>query len=277
MISTATPARRPTPPAWVILVTVLVALPTLAFVAMAMLAAGIWIDGASADRTTHLSAPLADGGTVTIDATNAAVRVVTGPAATVTVDDHFTVRAVTHSLAERLAGAGGATEVSSDSDGVRVTVKPRPVAFANEWRDVLITIPSSASLVMRSANGAGDFRGLTGDVSITGENGAFRFREMTVARAVRVSTVNGAISVDGRMAGGSLDLSTVNGAVGIHVPRDTNAVYDLGTVNGRVNVSGEARVRQSGRAAAGRLGNGSEGTISAHTTDGGVSLVVSGA
>ena len=32
MISTATPARRPTPPAWVILVTVLVALPTLAMV-----------------------------------------------------------------------------------------------------------------------------------------------------------------------------------------------------------------------------------------------------
>lgn len=283
MISTA-PAnipRRP-PSAWVVVLALLVALPSFGFFLLVGLAGVAWLDGATATRSNHLEAAIADGGTLTIAADNASVRVETGPAGRVTLDDRLTIRALTVELAEQMANQLSASRLTATDSGVTASVTEESFNpfEVNRNRHVVITMPATASLVLHSSNGAADLTGLRGSVDVATQNGAYRLTDVEVIRTVRVDTVNGAIYVDGRISGGTLDLTTVNGAIEIRVPAGTSAQYDLSATTGGVTLRGPNGRRSSGggfgRSLVGNLGDGTGGRIVARTTNGAVNLTASG-
>lgn len=277
---TTAPGRQPS--AWVILLALLVALPSLGLFVLVGVAGVAWIDGATTTRSNHLEAAIPTDGTLTVNADNASVQVNTGPAGLVTLEDRLTVRALTVGLADQVANQLTASRLAPSDGGVTATVTEESfsVFSVSRTRRVVITMPPTASLVLHSSNGAADLRGLRGAVDVATQNGAYRLTDVDVSRTVRVETVNGAIHVEGRMSGGTLDLTTVNGAIDIRLPADTSAQYDLSATTGAVTLHGPNGERSSsggfGRSLSGHLGDGTGGRIVARTTTGAVSLSATG-
>ena len=275
-MSTAAAPASPAP-AWVKILAVLVAIPTVLFALAIAITATAGLDGVRADRNTHASVAIAPGAEVRMLLDNASADVVTGPDGEVSVDDRVDVQALTHDLARRGLDGISTAQLSTTTAGVEVRDGGREFTpFVTRVNHRLtIHVPSSARIVLRSTNGAAHLTGVTGAIDIEVTNGAFDMTDVTVAQTDRVIATNGAINIDAVMAGGALDLTSENGAIHVNVPRDTSAQYDLASLNGAVFVKEPGGIHAAAgltHSLTGQLGSGDLGVIRARTTNGAIAV-----
>jgi hypothetical protein len=272
------PAARREPPWWVVLIAVPLFLTSIGF-ALAAAIGGIGLIGSvTADKRVSATQPLASGGSVTIDVTQAAVDIRAGADGEVTVDDRLEVRSPTRSLARLALGAFTPATLTATPAGVRVEVtSSRLNPFASVARHTLtISVPAGAQLTLTGEGVAANVRDLSGPIDFNVGAGAVHLQNMTVTGSDRITASSGAIDFNGAMAGGRLDVSTDSGAIHVRVPRGTNATYDVSTTSGPIFVrpeSGQSQGQPGGaHSLSGMFGSGDDGSITLHATAGLVSL-----
>ena len=165
--------------------------------------------------------------------------------------------------------------VSADGPEVRGT---RRNGRGERWdASFEVQAPQDTQLSLRTTNGGiaihdfrgrADFRATNGGVNLTNVGGDIRGR-----------TTNGGVNVEltgSRWEGAGLDVETTNGGVRMRLPASFNAVLEMGTVNGGLDIDFPITVQ--GRLPSGRnrqltttLGDGGA-RVRVTTTNGGVSI-----
>ena len=272
------PAPPPRPaPLWVKVIAVLVAIPTILFALLAAAGAAAFIDGLTADRTTHLTAPLAAGGTVDVELNSGGVVIEAGPDGQVTVDDRLSVRAPTRDLARRALDNFSVSREATAGTGVVVTVPSAVYGFATSVnREITIHVPTGARMIVHGTNAGARLLGLSGPLQVEVDSGGVDLQNIVVTSSDSVSISNGAVNFKGRINGGTLDVAARNGAVNILVPPDTNATYALTSHFGAINVERPDGPSHSTsglqRTLSGNLGAGTGASITVRTTNGAINL-----
>ena len=98
-----------------------------------------------------------------------------------------------------------------------------------------VTVPRTAKVRVRTANGAITVSDISGTAVLTTANGGVTATELR--GGIDARTVNGALSVDFATLGESpVDLRTTNGNLSLKVPSDAGATMTVTTVNGKVTL-----------------------------------------
>lgn len=281
--ATAAAGPRRSTPFWAQLLAVFAAFPAVVFALVATTLITGFIDGVSADRTTHSSEALTSGQVVQVEVGTGGVSVVAGPDGQVSVDDRVTVRAPTRDLARRVLDTYAGSRLERSPEGIRVLVSGPPGGFAvSRSSEVVVHVPAAARVIVNVATGGAQVRGLSGDLDLSTATGGFEVRDLTVSGHVRISARTGGIDIGGatRMAGGTLDLTAESGGINVHLPGNTNARYDLSTATGAIEVRGSDGTKRTasgvGQTLTGTLGDGSGGLIRARASAGGIEVNTSG-
>ncbi len=236
-------------------------------------------DGVTVARSDSQTVGIEPGGTVTVDANSASLKIVVGPAGEVRIDEHDSVRALTRRLAS-LAVARLNTAVETTTTGVRVT--PSTVSFQTfagyEERQITIHAPSDVALVVDVASGSLDASGFRGDISVVAESGSVKLRDLDVTGKVTAHVVSGSINFRGAITGGQVDLSTISGSVDAQVPTNSNLHYQASTVSGAIALRTDRRypfpIPRQDRSTSGDLGSGGPATLTMSAISGNVTLSV---
>jgi DUF4097 and DUF4098 domain-containing protein YvlB len=175
----------------------------------------------------------------------------------------------------------------SERDGT-VAVRTRKTASLNNARvDLDITAPIDTRLNLKTGAGTVDVRGLAGDLEVDTGAGTVvirdtsgRFRVHSGAGTVEVRDASGpaeisvgagTIEYEGELEGDS-SFNTGLGEVILRLPEDLNTKIDLSTGMGSVDVRYDVQGTVTMRRAVGVIGDGSEGSIYAHTGAGMVQM-----
>lgn len=259
---------------------VLLALVTVGFCLPAAFAGAAWLDSVEASRDFTQSAPLPAGGEIEIQSLGTGIRLVPGPAGAVTMTETVTVRTLTPDLARRALDTLPHGRLVADGQDLRVQLDQapfRPFPALGSSQDLKLAIPVDAPVKISGGAGAVDAGGLRGDVDIELSAGAVRLTNIDVAHSVVVRAIAGAILFSGRLESNAvLDLESVNGAIDVTVPPGSDARYSASTVNGAVSVPGGEGGR-GGTSASGVLGGTGSAVITLRTTNGAIHLATSGA
>jgi len=168
--------------------------------------------------------------------------------------------------------------VEIDGEGSHVSVRtrmPRGHLFGGGGAkvDYRITLPAGAHIRVSTVNGAVTVGGLTGSIRTSTTNGAIEISD--AAGAVEASTVNGGIKARYR----ALDpdsanrFSTTNGSITVSVPEGAGGRLEARTVNGGVHneLPLESTDRTGRNRLEGRLGKG-RGSLELNTVNGAIRL-----
>lgn len=151
-----------------------------------------------------------------------------------------------------------------------VLVKARKQGnLSNASVDVEITAPASARLEVRTGAGTIDVRGVHGGIDVHSGAGTIEARD--VSGQARIGLGAGEITYEGRPAG-SCRFETGVGAILLKLPEDLDVEVDVGTGLGSISVDYAVDGRVTTRDAWGVIGDGSQGSIFAHTGAGNVTL-----
>lgn len=134
-----------------------------------------------------------------------------------------------------------AVKVDPRDGTVYVTGGPKPGFLSLGQRDIeyRISLPATADVQIKTANGEIDVAELRGLVDLTSTNGDIT--ASAIARGLQAETVNGRIELD--EIGGALDLHSTNGEISLSDGRvssgtvqSVNGDIDLRGVSGKLNV-----------------------------------------
>jgi hypothetical protein len=161
-----------------------------------------------------------------------------------------------------------AIDMSQRGDGVVVRTRASSLT-RNASVDLDITAPAGSNLMLDTGAGTIDVRGIMGPIDVNSGAGQVDLRSgrgpVTVDLGAGQITYEGALSGKNRFQTGA-------GEIRLRLPADLNMQVDLstgiGTVGVEFYVDGQVRVRN----VQGVIGDGSQGSISAHTGAGGVFL-----
>jgi hypothetical protein len=136
-----------------------------------------------------------------------------------------------------------------------------------------IYVPRTTDLALTASNGGVSVEGVSSRMELETVNGGLSVTD--VSGDVRGRTVNGGVHAElsgDRWNGAGLDLKTSNGGVTISLPSNYSARLETGTVNGGMNIGFPITVQGNfDRRISTQLGGGGA-TISATTTNGGVTI-----
>jgi DUF4097 and DUF4098 domain-containing protein YvlB len=136
-----------------------------------------------------------------------------------------------------------------------------------------IYAPRRTELTLTANNGGISVEGIQSRMDLETSNGSVNL--VDVDGDVRGRTTNGSVTArltGDRWRGAGLDLRTSNGGVTLYVPDDYSARLETGTVNGGLHLGFPIAVQGNvGRHITTQLGSGGA-TISATTTNGGVTI-----
>ncbi|HEY8644216.1 MAG TPA: DUF4097 family beta strand repeat-containing protein [Candidatus Dormibacteraeota bacterium] len=267
-----------TVPGWVKGLGVLFAILGVGF-AIPLAVAGVALaDGVTTDRTYTQTAELGSGGTVIVQSASSDLKVLTGPAGQVRVDEHDIVRALTRRLAAVELNAARTTLTSTGS-AAQVTTGDEPIVVMGGFvrRELTVYVPADANLKVTSAAGDLNLSGVRGNLSIDSASGSVTLDNMDVAGAANVHVVSGDIVYSGSISGGHVDLSTVSGSVRAYIPKDTNVHFAASTVSGAIIVDRRFPIpviggRGPASQSSGDIGSGGPGTLTMSTISGAVYL-----
>jgi hypothetical protein len=278
---TQSPPIRRDPPWWV----VLLAIPLFGSSLVLAIFAGVggvgWIDAINASREVTHSVPLAAGGTVTVDASSAAVVIEAGPSGKVSVADSMYVSTATRGLARAALSTLAQSTITATDGGATVAVPTsRNTNFAvlRFRRQVTVQMPADAPLALQGQAVGADIRDLRGTLNLNVGAGAIRLTNVAVNGSDRITATAGAIDFEGSLAGGSLDIETESGAIRLALPRGTNATYDVAASSGAIFIQpqGGTPIVSAGsdRSATGVLGAGGGTAIKLRANSGAISIRV---
>ena len=213
---------------------------------------GDW-GGNAVKATTSESRPLTKNGRFSLENTNGGVEVTGWDEAQVKIE--ATKRARSERSLEALR-----IEIEGEGDRVRVRTRyPRPRFFGggSGQVDYRVYVPRTARVSVETVNGSVEVSGVAAQVEASTVNGSVEVRE--AAGEVEASAINGDVeaslsSVDPE---GRSRLHTTNGSVHLTLPADANADLEASTVNGGVDCDFELDGgRKSRRKLDGKIGSG---------------------
>jgi len=212
---------------------------------------GDW-GGSAFKATTSESRPLAKNGRFTLENTNGRVEVTGWDEAQVKIE--ATKRARSERSLEELR-----IEIEGEGESVRVRTRyPRARWMGGSGRvDYMVHVPRTARVSVENVNGRVEVSGVAAQVEASTVNGSVEVRE--AAGEVEASAVNGSVeaslsSVDPE---GRSRLHATNGSVRLTLPADVNAEIEASTVNGGVGCDFELDGgRKSRRKLEGKIGTG---------------------
>lgn len=212
---------------------------------------GDW-GGSAFKAAVNESRPLAKNGHFSIDNTNGRVEVTGWDQAEVKIE--ATKRAGSERSLEELR-----IEIDAEADDVRVRTRyPRPRWMGGAGRvDYVVHVPRTARVSVENVNGRVEISDVTAEVEASTVNGSVEVRE--ASGEVEVSTVNGSVeaSLSRVDPQGRSRLHATNGSVRLTLPADVNAEIEASTVNGGVGCDFDLEGgRKSRRKLEGRIGSG---------------------
>jgi DUF4097 and DUF4098 domain-containing protein YvlB len=161
-------------------------------------------------------------------------------------------------------------EVSMTQSSGRIVIRTRNSSnLGNASVDLEITAPPDSQVRVDTGAGEVNVRGISGQTDIHSGAGSV---DMRSARGpVRVDLGVGQITYEGTPSG-SCRFQTGAGEIVLRLAENPNVAIDLGTGLGTVDVSFAVDGSVSRRGASGTIGDGSQGSIYAHTGIGSVSV-----
>jgi hypothetical protein len=198
------------------------------------------------------SRPLAKDGRFSLENTNGRVEVTGWDEARVRIE--ATKRAGSERALDELR-----IEIDAEGDRVRVRSRyPRPRWMGGSGRvDYVIRVPRTARVSVENVNGRVEVADVAAEVEASTVNGSVEVRE--AAGEVEASAVNGSVEVSlARLdAEGRSRLHTTNGSVRLTLPADANAEIEARTVNGGIGCDFDLEGgRKTRRRLEGRIGTG---------------------
>jgi hypothetical protein len=161
-------------------------------------------------------------------------------------------------------------EVSMSESNGRVVIKTKNSStLGNASVDLEITAPPGSQVRVDTGAGEVNVRGITAQTDIHSGAGSVDVR--SARGPVRVDLGVGQITYEGTPSG-NCRFQTGAGEVVLRLPENPSVAIDLGTGMGTVDVSFAVDGSVSRRSASGTIGDGSQGSISAHTGVGSVSV-----
>jgi len=158
--------------------------------------------------------------------------------------------------------------VSLTQEGDRVVIKTqKSLSTDNASVDLEITAPAGSRVDLSTGAGSVDVRDIGGPIDIHSGAGAIEVRG--AQGIARLDLGAGQIVYEGSPSG-DCRFQTGAGEIILTVPADLNAQVDLSTGIGSVSVNMPVRGRVSIRSVEGTFGDGSQGSIQAHTGAGSV-------
>jgi hypothetical protein len=121
-----------------------------------------------------------------------------------------------------------------------------------------------------SSSGGLTLAGVKGNIDAHSRTGGIEVRE--ASGAVRLDSVSGGIEYQGTPQG-DCRFRSLSGGVELVLPAELNMKVDLGSGSGSVEVDYAVNGRPTGRGIKGVVGDGSQGSIYAHTWSGSVELM----
>jgi DUF4097 and DUF4098 domain-containing protein YvlB len=159
-------------------------------------------------------------------------------------------------------------KMSEQGGDVVISAKVSPNT-GNASVDLEITAPAASKLLLDTGAGTIDVRGITGPIDV--DSGAGQVDLRGARGPVRVSLGAGQITYEGALSG-DCRFKTGAGEIRLWLPADLNMEVDLstgiGTVGVEYHVDGLVRMREI----QGVIGDGSQGSISARTGVGSITL-----
>lgn len=161
-------------------------------------------------------------------------------------------------------------EIDMSDQGGRLVIQTKKLfSTGNASVDLEIRAPAGTRLEVDSGAGAVDVRDISGAIKVHSGAGSLHVRG--ASDRVRLSLGAGEIQYEGRPVG-DCSFETGAGTIRLRLPADSNVKVDLGTGLGSVSVGFAVDGRVSPREVRGVIGDGSEGSISAHTGVGAIML-----
>jgi hypothetical protein len=158
--------------------------------------------------------------------------------------------------------------MSEQEDGLLIRSRMTPMG-GNASVDLEITAPADSRLAIVTGAGAVDVRSITGPIDV--RSGAGQVELRGARGSVGVDLGAGQIIYEGTPSG-DCRFNTGAGEVLLRLPADLNMEVDLGTGMGAVSVDFAVDGLVRPREVKGTIGDGSQGSISAHTGVGAVTL-----
>lgn len=159
-------------------------------------------------------------------------------------------------------------QMSGQGDGVVIKTK-KLSNLDNASVDLEITTPANTRLDVHTGAGTVDVRGIDGRIDVHSGAGTINARD--ISGTARLGLGAGEITYEGTPSG-ICSFETGAGSILIRLPADANVEVDLGTGVGSVDVDFDLDGQVTLRGAEGVIGNGSQGSIYAHTGVGNVTL-----
>jgi DUF4097 and DUF4098 domain-containing protein YvlB len=212
---------------------------------------GDW-GGNAFKATSSESRPLSKSGRFSLENTNGRVEVTGWDEAQVKIE--ATKRARSERSLEELR-----IEIEGEGDKVRVRTRyPRPHFLGGSGQvDYLVHVPRTARVSVENVNGRVEVAGVAAQVEASTINGSVEVRD--AAGEVDASAVNGSVeaSLSSVEPEGRSRLHATNGSVRLTLPADVNAEIEASTVNGGVGCDFDLDGgRKSRRRLEGRIGTG---------------------
>jgi hypothetical protein len=161
-------------------------------------------------------------------------------------------------------------EVDMSEANNRVVIKTRKLfGTGNASVDLEITAPAGSRVSVDSGAGEVDVRGITGQIDIHSGAGSVDVRGAQGTTHVDLGA--GQITYEGAPSG-DCRFQTGVGEIILRLPESPNVRIDVGTGLGAVDVGFHVDGQVSLRSAEGVIGDGCQGTISAHTGVGSVNV-----
>lgn len=152
----------------------------------------------------------------------------------------------------------------------RVVIRAKKLNnLSNASVDFEITAPANTRLDVHTGAGTVDVRGIDGRIDVYSGAGTIKARDVSGTASMALGA--GEITYEGTPAG-NCSFKTGAGNILLRVPADSNVEVDLGTGIGTIGVDFSVDGRVTMRAARGVIGDGSQGSIYAHTGVGNVTL-----
>jgi hypothetical protein len=290
---------------WIIVIVILVILCCCA--AAVAVAAVVWFTGVSFDwggvtsyerGRIEQTFDLGDAPSLEIDNFAGSVTVRAGTDGTIRVV--ATKQARLRSSLERI-------EIDMDERGDGLEIRTRkPPGLSTASVKLEITAPAGTRLDVYTASGSMSVQGLSGDVKLEAASGSVDVRDLsgdvevdTASGSVEIVDVTGRIdahassgSIDARGAMGQVQLATGSGSIEyqgtpqgdcrfvtgsgritLMLPAELNMEVELDTGSGDIDVDFDVDGQVTRREVKGVIGDGSQGSIYAHTGSGSIDLI----
>jgi DUF4097 and DUF4098 domain-containing protein YvlB len=158
---------------------------------------------------------------------------------------------------------------ASEANGQVVIETKKSFTTGNASVELEITTPADSRVDLHTGAGEVEVRDITGRLDI--QSGAGTIDVRGAQGTARFDLGAGQITYEG-VPSGDCRFQTGAGEIILRLPEDSNVRIDLGTGMGAVDVDFDVDGRVSQRSAEGVIGDGRQGSISARTGVGGVTL-----